>query len=57
MVKLEEVDSIEYIDLKTEKNVIEHFSKRTYPETFFDVKIVNNVVNSTTIQPKKPWYR
>ena len=57
VAKLDNTDSVEYIDLKTEKNIIEHFSKRTYPEKFFDVETVDNVVNSTTIRPKKSWYR
>ena len=57
VAKLENTDSVEYIDLKTEKSIVEHFSKRTYPEKFFDVETVDNVVNSTTIRPKKSWYR
>jgi len=52
VIKLADEDTVEYIDLKSNKNVYDYEKPK-----YTDVETVDNVVNSTTVtSAKKSWY-
>lgn len=52
VIKLDDINSVEYIELKEGHNI-----KELIIDKYLDIETATGVVNSTTIKPKKPWYR